>query len=138
MSGQRFLVLICASLWQAPGLLGTWHGTSACVDRARLPACNNEEVVYEARPRGPGSDSVALRADKVVNGKRESMGELAFVRATPATWVAELHTSRVRGRWVLEVHGDSLTGRLIDLGSNELVRLVALHRVAPADAGPPH
>jgi hypothetical protein len=34
-------------------IVGTWRGTSACVDRQSAPACTDEEVIYEivASPR---------------------------------------------------------------------------------------
>jgi hypothetical protein len=54
---------------------GVWRGTSTCTDRVAAPACHDEVVVYEFTA-GAKSGTVHWKADKVVDGHREPMGEL--------------------------------------------------------------
>jgi hypothetical protein len=55
----------------APQLIGTWRGTSTCSDRVAAPACNDDAVVYEFSA-GPQPGTVTWKADKVVNGERQT------------------------------------------------------------------
>ena len=114
---------------QTDSIVGAWHGTSRCVDKVAFPACNDEEVIYEVRAHTTSADSVILRADKVVNGARESMGELSFGRGADGTWVSEIRTARYHSRWTLTVQGGRLSGELRDLPANRQVRAVALTRM---------
>src|SRR5262245_41893527 len=77
-------------------LIGTWRGTSTCTDRVAAPACQDETVVYEFTA-GPRPGTVHWAADKVVNGKREPMGEfdLVYVKAE-SCWKAEFTSPRVK------------------------------------------
>lgn len=111
------------------GLIGTWRGTSTCVDKLTFPACTDEVVVYVAQPLASSPDSVSLLADKVVNGVREPMGELRYGPAGAGTWQAEFRTARVHLRWTLRVEGDQLTGTLVDMPSGKVARTVSLRRV---------
>jgi hypothetical protein len=109
------------------GIIGTWQGTSTCVDKVAFPACHDEQVIYEVRAAQP-PDSVILRADKIVNGIREPMGELVFGRQPSGAWSSEFQTPRVRGRWTLTVEGTHMSGGLVDLPSGRQVRAVSLQR----------
>ena len=122
-------VLVCQTPdTPAASILGTWRGTSTCVDPQVDRACRNEEVIYEidsaAGPRGP----VRMRADKVVGGIRQLMGvlRLDYDFATK-TWSAEL-TTRLHGRWSFTPQGAVMVGALTDLPSQRLVRRVNVHR----------
>ena len=50
-----FLLAARLARGEAPGqgaapvdeIVGTWRGSSVCVDRQAAPACNDEQVVYE-------------------------------------------------------------------------------------------
>jgi hypothetical protein len=118
---------------QAPGtpasaILGTWRGTSICVDRATDRSCRDETVVYEvdsaAGPRGP----VRMRADKIVGGVREPMGVLRLqYDSTTRRWSMEFE-ARFHARWSFEPAGDSMLGALRELPSLRLVRRVAVRR----------
>jgi len=102
-------VSICVHLWllasflmvqsSAPSptqLLGTWRGTSTCTDRVAAPACNDEVVVYEFT-KGVKPGTVHWAADKVVNGKREPMGEMDVAYdKTEECWKAEFSSPRVK------------------------------------------
>jgi len=114
---------------QHPDLVGSWRGTSTCVDKVHFPACKDEHVVYDVQPKGGAPDTVTLRADKVVNGVREFMGEFDFHRAPDSTWVAEYENPRVRIRIVLRVQGDHLTGVLTDEPAGQRVREIAAARI---------
>jgi hypothetical protein len=110
-------------------IIGTWQGTSTCVDKVTFPACHDEEVIYEVRPTAQSPDSVTLRADKVVNGSREFMGELVFGRGPGGEWSSEFESPRVRVRWTIRVEGTRMSGALIDVASGRQVRAVALQRL---------
>ena len=110
-------------------ILGAWHGTSRCVDKVAFPSCTDEEIIYDVRAHATSADSITLRADKVVNGARESMGELSFGRGTDGTWVSEVRTARYQARWTITVQGGRMSGDLRDLPSNREVRVVALTRM---------
>ena len=110
-------------------IVGTWRGTSACVDRKAAPACTDEEVIYEivASPGHP--DSVTVKADKVVDGKRVPMGSLDFTHdSTSRSWTSELDTPRTHALWRLSVSGATLSGTLTLLPSKAVVRRVDLRR----------
>lgn len=127
------LILLAASpASQAPAIIGSWRGTSKCVDLAQFPACHDEVVIYDIRPIQTTADTVMLRADKVVNGKREFMFELPFARQTDGSWSSEFEGPRAHGRWVLHVRTSSMTGELLDLPESTLVRRMSLMKVAPA------
>jgi hypothetical protein len=98
------------------------------VDRAHFPACHDEQVIYDVRARASTSDTVTLKADKVVNGVRESMGDLEFHSAPDSSWIAEFQTPRLHSRWVLRVVGAHMTGTLTDVTSGLRIRNVALER----------
>jgi hypothetical protein len=125
------LVLLPAQAPPSPAslILGTWHGTSLCVDPQTDRACHDEEVIYDvdsaAGPRGP----VQMRADKVIAGVREFMGTLRLIYdSTTHTWSADLATARVHARWTFEPRGEVLAGTLSELPTNRLVRRVTARR----------
>src|SRR4029078_9863941 len=97
----------------APGpeqLIGTWRGASNVTHRVAAPACNDETVVYEFTA-GPKPAMVHWKADKVVNGRREAMGEFDLAYdTTEACWKAEYRGPRVTTVWRLTVDGKHLTG----------------------------
>ncbi len=105
-------------------LIGVWRGTSTCTDLVAAPACHDETVVYEftaAHQRG----TVHWAADKIVNGKRERMGDLDLVYDSgEACWKAEFSSPRVKSVWRLTVDGSHLTGTARLLPGNETVRKV--------------
>lgn len=111
-------------------ILGSWRGTSRCVDKAHFPACRHEQVVYDVQRKGRARDTVTLRADKVVHGVRESMGESDFARARDRSWGAEYQHPRVRLRIVLPARDARMTGSLIDQPSGRRVREIT-HERAP-------
>jgi hypothetical protein len=113
-------------------ILGTWRGTSTCVKSPEFPACHDEVVVYEFRESSSGSDAATLEAFKIVNGEKQSMGEIEFTRdAKQGAWVSEFTTPRVHVLWTFVARGDEITGTLVDLPSKHLIRNVAVKRQKP-------
>lgn len=117
---------------QTRGIVGSWRGISICIDRERYPACKDEQVVYEARVSHTSPDTVTIRADKIVGGSREFMGEYACTLRKDGTRVSEVRTLRYHLLLVLQVTGDRLTGTLADLDSGIRVREIALERADQA------
>ena len=110
-------------------IVGTWRGTSACVDREAAPACTDEEVIYDIVATPGQRDSVTVTADKVVDGKRVPMGPLVFTHETTSrSWISELETPRVHALWRLSVRGMTLSGTLTLLPSKAVVRKVDLRK----------
>ena len=110
-------------------IVGTWSGSSVCVDRQAAPACNDEQVVYEINASSGKPNTVSAKADRVVDGKRVSMGVLEFTHdAKNGSWTSELDTPRLHALWRLTVNGAMLTGTLTLLPSKAVVRKVDLRR----------
>src|SRR5689334_3830631 len=86
--------------------LGVWRGTSLCL--VRPSPCHDEVVVYRITGAS-GSDSVALDARKIVDGREEEMGVLA---CTLAARRASITCAMRNGVWQFTTRGDSLVGEL--------------------------
>ncbi|MFN2570045.1 MAG: hypothetical protein ABR537_00330 [Gemmatimonadales bacterium] len=129
-----FAVLILVAGHAAPSaqdvdIVGSWRGTSLCVDKEHFPACKDEQVIYDVQRKSSARDTVTLRADKVVQGVREFMGEFEFRRTPDSSWVAHYQNPHVRIRIVLRVRGPRLTGALTDEPTGRRVREIALERI---------
>jgi hypothetical protein len=108
--------------------VGTWQGSSTCVNRQLAPACQDETVVYDVR-RSEKVGVVTLKADKIVEGRRLPMGELEFTySSSEGCWRSEFETARVHAAWCLVVKENELTGHLRLVPGNETVRDVRLRR----------
>ena len=109
-------------------LIGLWRGASACTDRVAAPACRDEIVVYEFTPAAD-ERTVRWKADRVVNGKRETMGEFDVVYDRPdACWKAEFRSARVQVVWCLVPAGDAMAGSAWLLPGRQRVRKVEARR----------
>jgi hypothetical protein len=109
-------------------ILGTWRGTSICVDRAAAPACTDETVVYELTP-GKAPGTVHWVADKTVNGQRLPMGELDLIYdAADARWEATFTNPRVTVEWWLSVAGPTMTGGARLMPTKQTVRKIDLKK----------
>jgi hypothetical protein len=109
-------------------LIGTWRGTSTCTDRVAAPACRDEVVVYEFTA-GEKPGWVHWKADKVVEGQRQPMGEMDLVYdAGGRCWTAEFNSSRVHSVWSLVVDGAHLTGTGRLLPGKQMVRRIAARK----------
>ena len=113
----------------AERIVGTWHGTSICVDQETDRACKDEEVIYVFEQPGYRKDSVVLKASKIVNGAPVPMYEATFTYA-PATktWNSEFKT-RIHGRWSYQVTDSVMHGTLVELPSGRLARRVLVRRI---------
>ncbi len=109
--------------------LGTWHGTSLCVDRNTDIACKDEEVIYVVKDIPSVRDTVAMEAFKIISGQRVSMGmlPLAYSHSSHA-WSCELAT-RARAVWIYQVNDSTLNGTLAELPSMRLMRKVVANRI---------
>jgi len=112
----------------ADKIVGTWRGTSTCVDRVAAPSCTDEQVVYEVVAAADAPEKVTIKGDKIVDGKRVFMGELEYTLASDGSWTAEFQSPRVHSQWRLVVSGDSMTGNAIQLPSGAVVRRLTLQR----------
>jgi|SRR5881394_1778306 len=116
---------------QSGAIVGTWRGTSTCVDREHFPSCNDEQVIYDARLTHSAPDTVAIRADRLVNGARVFMGELFFTPQADSSWIADVHTPRVHFFVRLRSAGQRMTGTMTDAASGRRIRDVMLQRRSP-------
>jgi len=135
VSGAAFFLMACLARGEGQRggavdeIVGSWSGSSVCVDRQAAPACNDERVVYEISASPGKPDTVTANADKVVDGKRLSMGVLEFTHdAKSGSWTSELETPRVHALWRLTVNGAVLTGTLTLLPSRAVVRRIDLRK----------
>jgi len=109
-------------------LVGTWRGTSTCVDHVAAPACRDEVVIYDFTP-GAKPGTVHWKADKVVEGQRRTMGEMDLAYdGGEKCWAVEFNTARVHIRWRLVVEGGHLTGTGQLLPGKETVRRIDLRK----------
>jgi hypothetical protein len=124
------LMLVAAALGQDPAsIAGRWHGESICVKAAWNAACHDEEIVYVVEPDSTSPGRMRFHASKIVGGRLEPMGDLDLeYRRADSTWFGDFSNTRVRIRWEYRVHGDSLTGRLVDRESGRVARAVRAAR----------
>ncbi len=109
-------------------LLGLWHGNSICADLKAAPGCHDETVIYEFKP-GSHPGTVDWIADKVVDGKRLTMGELELrFDSAEGCWKADFKSPRVQVVWRLVVDGPHLSGTGELLPGHAIVRRVDLRR----------
>ena len=110
-------------------LIGTWRGTSTCTDRVAAPACADEDVVYEfAAGLTPGA--VRWKADKLVAGKREPMGELDLAYdAAASCWRANFASPRVQSTWCVVIeYGVYLHGTASLVPGNQIIRNISARK----------
>ena len=106
-----------------PAILGTWRGTSMCVRVPGNESCHDEQVVYDVEPWGSALDSVRLEADKIVDGKRQRMGDLTFgYEPRTGAWACEFRSPRYHGVWSFTPHGNRMSGILFSLPDSVVAR----------------
>ena len=86
---------------------------------------------------GASPGAVRWKADKVIGGKREAMGDALDVAydAADACWKAEFTNSRVHVVWCFTVRGGDLAGSAWLLPGRQTVRRVDAHRVTSPPGG---
>lgn len=126
---------------QTGAIAGDWRGASTCVNRQHFPRCTDEQVVYEARVMPATPDTVVVRGYRIVDGRRDFMGEYSVTHREDGSWVSEVRTARYHLRLELRPAGDRMTGALTDLGVGYRVRDIALERTGggydPVTMDPP-
>lgn len=126
-----------AALGAAPApiaeVLGDWRGTSTCVRSAEFPSCRDEVVVYEFRKSAAEDERVTLTAYKIVDGEKQLMGEFYLTwDAKQGAWTKDFQNERYHGLFTYVVHGDEITGTLVDLPSRHVIRNISVRREKPA------
>ncbi|HYX21724.1 MAG TPA: hypothetical protein VFA98_12840 [Thermoanaerobaculia bacterium] len=132
-------LLICASAatLASPApiaeVLGDWRGTSTCVKSGEFPSCRDEVVVYEFRKPSSEDERVALTAYKIVDGEKQLMGEFYLTwDAKQVAWTKDFQNERYHGLFTYVVHGDEITGTLVDLPSRHVIRNISVRREKPS------
>jgi hypothetical protein len=134
---QLMIILLCLlppgrqdkTLPGVNSFLGTWHGTSLCVDRNTDTACKDEEVAYDVKGIPSVRDTVEMEAFKIINGQRVSMGVLRLSYSQGShSWSFEL-AARVHAVWTFQVTDSTLNGTLAELPSKRLIRRVHANRI---------
>jgi hypothetical protein len=106
-------------------LVGDWRGRSLCVTTAR-PACTDETVVYHIARHAPGTEAFDIKADKIVDGKPEFMGDIACnFEATRQ----QLRCPMGNGEWRFRWDGRQLVGVLTD--PDGPFRVIRVDKVQP-------
>jgi hypothetical protein len=127
-------LLPAAAAAQPPreALVGSWRGTSLCTNRQAAPACADEQVIYDISAPAGAADTLMVKADKIVNGQREPMGDITF-HPDPASsrWVSEISTPRVHAMWHLTLKNGVLAGGLFLLPDSTAIRVIELRRDPP-------
>jgi hypothetical protein len=81
-------------------------------------------VVYEFTA-GDRPGTVRWKADKVVDGQRQSMGEMDLAYdAAESCWKAEFISPRAHHVWCLAIDGARMTGTARLLPGNQTIRKV--------------
>ena len=111
-------------------VLGRWQGESICTRIEANRACHDEIVQYDFVKSATNENAVTLRAQRLVEGKYEPMGDLDFTfDVAKQRWSS---TFRKPGRhdtvWSFTMDGDQMKGTCVVL-PDTLVRNVAVHRV---------
>jgi len=109
-------------------IVGTWRGTSTCVDLQAAPACKDERVIYEITAVAGAADRVSVQADKIVGGERGTMGVMEFRLQADGSWTSEFQGPRGRSAWRLVVDGERMSGTAALLPSNAVIRKIELTR----------
>jgi hypothetical protein len=111
-------------------IIGQWRGTSICTDRKLAPACTDETIQYifthlSSNPR----EMVHLNAQKLVVGEYATMYEMDLrYDQSGQRWQAAVESPRIHALWSYAVQSNHLTGTLLALPSNAVIREVRATR----------
>jgi hypothetical protein len=127
-------VCICVARGQtetgAAKLVGDWTGESICV--GEIGSCHDETVVYHISLDASDPTKVKMGADKIVNGKPESMGDIDLkYDAKNNTLTGDLTSPRYRGIWEFTVKEYIMWGTLSLLPEKRIVRQIRVTRNDP-------
>lgn len=102
-------LLFLAAADPRQSLLGHWVGTSICT--GVRPACHDETASYWVKG-GKKPDMVTIDAGKIVDGKDELMGTLAFHVDFAAHTLTSVMENNGRWTWRFTWSGTVMTGTL--------------------------
>jgi hypothetical protein len=123
-----FAALMTTQAHPATEIIGTWRGTSSCVDRVAAPGCNDETLVYEMTA-GSTTGVVHQKGYKVVNGQNDLMGEMDFTYSdTDKCWASDFKSPRTTIRWCLSVVNGVMSGSAWQLPGKQQIRKVDAKR----------
>lgn len=110
-------------------ILGDWTGESKCV--GSNPYCHDEVVVYHLARAEKDKTKINFKADKIVDGKPEFMGEfdMAFDEEK-MTLTAEFTIPRTGGKgvWLFRISGDKMDGTLTVFPENQVGREIHVEK----------
>ena len=96
---------------QSSALAGDWTGESLCF--GNNPSCHDEKVVYHISIDSSDATKVKIAADKIVDGKPVSMGDVYLkYDSEKRTLTGDFQTPRYRGVWEFVVKGNVIEGGL--------------------------
>ena len=105
------------------GPIGEWEGESVC----QVPKpCTTEHVIYEIKQSDAGK--ITIKADKLVEGKREWMGDLSCQWSDKEQKLSCPAEGRQPGEWVFLLKSDRLVGVLTLSEGNVIYRKIAVTR----------
>ena len=97
---------------------GVWKGTSLC--QVKNSPCHDEIVVYYISKDSTGR-SYEMIANKIVNGKEDSMGTISFTYDDKQKAFVSIDSAR-NARWEFKITGNAMKGALMYKG--DLYRIV--------------
>ena len=110
-------------------LVGDWIGESICANKEKFPACKDEHVVYTIKLTPNKTDTITMTMDKIVDGKREFMGESEFAYdQKKQTLLSEFKNSRVHLTIEFVVKGETLEGIVASLPERTIVRNIKVNK----------
>ena len=126
-----FLVLaFCDAGAQTISLAGDWSGESICF--GNNSSCHDEKVVYHISIDPADPSKIKIRADKVVDGKPEWMGDIVLkYNASKQALTGDLQSPRYRGVWEFTIKGDIIEGGLYILPDRTMGRKIRVQRNQP-------
>ena len=107
------LTLIAFPLFASDDISGRWEGTSICTKIEGNEYCHDENVRYDIVPSQMKKGGMTMDAQKLVNGKYESMGVMEFTwNETAKRWESQFTMRRTgqEGLWAFELKGDRIIG----------------------------
>lgn len=108
-------------------LVGNWVGESICAPG--FPACHDEEVIYRIPKPPDQTGKVTITADKIVDGKPETMGVLDFqYDREKSTLTCEFTRGNTHGIWEFAIKGNTMEGTLTVLPAKKVARNVKLKK----------
>ncbi len=111
--GSAALVAVAVAQLTVSQVTGDWEGDSKCVNLNAMPGCKDEHVVYHIIPIHRNSNQVLINADRVVDKKPISMGEILFTIDGKGSAINnEMMINGSKHYWNFVIKGDKMTGTL--------------------------